>query len=373
MKPETTPVSWAEGIVDQKLEHMVLTYGSILDEGDLPPVALVAPTVPGKHDRFVVQFLTAPEWDMASAERARDSARSSIDFYLIGLEKSDPWNYAIYHCGTASNLYSSVHWGHHLIERVSPMPDQRITHFRLADPTSLLQNEGAGTLFTWVWPELLDWGGEIAWLFSPVTGNQDWPGDLWGVDQRGELLLVETKRVKKGERSQDPYEDFVSFEDRKAVPDVAVIVKHWLPLYAGEKRFVLEHQTDLETGNRGDPKKQPGVVGYSLKRMMVWRWRELYLRWIAPRILSGEYELTVRRNLEERVRSGNAPPHYFALFTMFDDSYPRLSAKGQENFAQLAKLVGKDRIHARAVAARPIEGNLVRIQSLPVNIFGNAH
>ncbi|HNS51645.1 MAG TPA: hypothetical protein PKO09_10755 [Anaerolineae bacterium] len=22
-----------------------------------------------------------------------------------------PWNYAIYHCGTMSNVYSMVHWG----------------------------------------------------------------------------------------------------------------------------------------------------------------------------------------------------------------------------------------------------------------------
>jgi hypothetical protein len=57
MIPEITPASWAEGIVDRDLEHMVITYGSILDEGELHPVALVAPDYAGRRERLVVQYL----------------------------------------------------------------------------------------------------------------------------------------------------------------------------------------------------------------------------------------------------------------------------------------------------------------------------
>jgi hypothetical protein len=372
MKSEITPASWAEGKVDQDLEHMVLNYGSVQDVDEFPPVALVAPAVPGLHDRFVVQHKPVPKWNTDKVERAWEAVRRELDFYLVELEKTNPWKYAIYHCGTFSNFYSEVHWGYYLTQRVSTMPDQRFTHPNLADPTSLLQTEGAGTFWIWAWPELLDWGGEIAWLFAPVFGKRVWPGDLWGVDQRVEFLLVETKRVKKGERCRDPYEDFVDFEYRQAVPDVDAIIKHWLPLCQSQRRFILERQPDLETGDRGEPKKWPGVVDYLLKRMMVWRWRELYLHRMAPRILSGEYETIVRRNLEERVRLGNPPPHYFALFSLFDDSHPKSSAGWQANYARLADLVGKDHIHARAVSALPIIGNQVRIQSLPVSIFDYA-
>jgi hypothetical protein len=33
-----------------------------------------------------------------------------ISYYLLELNESDPWAYAQYHCGTASNVYSDVHW-----------------------------------------------------------------------------------------------------------------------------------------------------------------------------------------------------------------------------------------------------------------------
>jgi hypothetical protein len=43
--------------------------------------------------------------------------RSELDFYLVEHPKEfpdtgHPWEYAIYHCGTASNVYSSVHWSY---------------------------------------------------------------------------------------------------------------------------------------------------------------------------------------------------------------------------------------------------------------------
>src|SRR5438046_1174944 len=66
----------------------------------------------------------------------------------------------------------------------------------------------------WLWylaaawpsqPALPGWPCSIEWIFSPVTGNKQWPGDVWGVDERGELVIVEGKM---GDR-RDPFEDFV--------------------------------------------------------------------------------------------------------------------------------------------------------------------
>jgi hypothetical protein len=35
-----------------------------------------------------------------------------LDFYLVERRERNPWAYAIYHCGTGSNMYSKVHWSY---------------------------------------------------------------------------------------------------------------------------------------------------------------------------------------------------------------------------------------------------------------------
>jgi hypothetical protein len=43
--------------------------------------------------------------------RALADTRKELDFYLLDVGRPDPWAYAHYHCGTASNVYGKVHWG----------------------------------------------------------------------------------------------------------------------------------------------------------------------------------------------------------------------------------------------------------------------
>ena len=74
----------------------------------------------------------------------------------------------------------------------------------------LLPSEESASFLLWAWPRLLGWPRTINWLFSPVTGKDSYPGDLWGLDSRGELLIVETKLDRKG-ATQDPFEDFVAY------------------------------------------------------------------------------------------------------------------------------------------------------------------
>ena len=57
---------------------------------------------------FAVQWLLEPDSPEATAMIA--AARRELDFYLTELHGSDPWAYAMYHCNTASNMYSDVHW-----------------------------------------------------------------------------------------------------------------------------------------------------------------------------------------------------------------------------------------------------------------------
>lgn len=96
---------WLEGLVDPEREHIRLCVG---DEWE--PVALVAPV---GEAGFAVEFLIDPTKDPSAAE-AVDAVRGELDFYLVEKNERWPWAYAVYHCSTSANLYSSVHWEHHL-------------------------------------------------------------------------------------------------------------------------------------------------------------------------------------------------------------------------------------------------------------------
>ena len=55
--------------------------------------------------------------DKPSHEQMINAARRELDFYLVEHPKEfpgtgDPWGYAIYHCNTAANMYSKVHWSY---------------------------------------------------------------------------------------------------------------------------------------------------------------------------------------------------------------------------------------------------------------------
>jgi hypothetical protein len=98
---------WKEGKVDRAAPHIKLFSG---DWGESAlPVALVAKPV---GNTFVVEFLPIPELDQGEGERVKQAVKKELTFYLVEKGEPDPWKYAIYHCGTASNVYSQVHWGY---------------------------------------------------------------------------------------------------------------------------------------------------------------------------------------------------------------------------------------------------------------------
>ena len=95
---------WVEGVVDTHDEYMQLTYGE-----DPAPVALVAPGRPGE---FVAQFLVSTRSTQDAGDKRLQAVQKELDYYLVELGESDPWAYAQYHCTTAANVYSEVHWGY---------------------------------------------------------------------------------------------------------------------------------------------------------------------------------------------------------------------------------------------------------------------
>ena len=105
--------SWREGcVVDRDGDYLSLTHDDTGDE----LLALVGPPT----DRaFPVEMLRPDDMDDTVLGRVAADVRRQLDFYLLEVGGDDPWNYAIYRCGTTSNLYSTVHWGWHPVDQRS--------------------------------------------------------------------------------------------------------------------------------------------------------------------------------------------------------------------------------------------------------------
>ena len=95
-----------EGIIDTNEEYIKIKYGAI-DGDDFEPIALVAP---GNNKTFTVQYLLQSEPKNEDDQKMLDAVRKELNFYFLELKEKDPWAYACYHCTTAANLYSDVHW-----------------------------------------------------------------------------------------------------------------------------------------------------------------------------------------------------------------------------------------------------------------------
>jgi hypothetical protein len=106
-KTESTQWEWKEGKVDRSSPHLKLFVGEWGESA--VPFALVAKPV---GQSFAVEFLEVPDLDQSEYERIKLAVRKELTFYLVEKGEPDPWKYAIYHCGTASNIYSQVHWGY---------------------------------------------------------------------------------------------------------------------------------------------------------------------------------------------------------------------------------------------------------------------
>jgi hypothetical protein len=101
--------SWREGVIDVQTEHIELRYG---DAGEIDYEQWVPITLIGKPTNrvFPVRWLMSP--DNPSNEQMINAARKDLDFYLAEKGEANPWAYAKYHCNTAANMYSKVHWSY---------------------------------------------------------------------------------------------------------------------------------------------------------------------------------------------------------------------------------------------------------------------
>ena len=122
-----------------------------------------------------------------------------------------------------------------------PRPKQEFSP-RMANG-ELCFREEFGTFWLWAYPSLLGWPLDVRWLFSPVVHNRVYPGDLWGVDEVGKLLIVETKLAR--DARADPFVDFVKLLAHKTAPPAlkaANLQGHWEALYEAERDFITRHR-----------------------------------------------------------------------------------------------------------------------------------
>ena len=102
-------INWHTGDVDKDDEHFILYYGDVnkIKLSDCTPVAMIDRPVNGIYNvKWVVD-----QKDLKFEEAIKQVCKD-LDFYFVELGKPDPWAYAKYHCTTASNIYSHVHWSY---------------------------------------------------------------------------------------------------------------------------------------------------------------------------------------------------------------------------------------------------------------------
>ena len=224
-----------------------------------------------------------------------------------------------------------------------------------------LFGEGSACVWLWAWPELIMWSEPICWLFSPVVGNTRWPGDLWGVDRRGRLVIVEAKTWKRG-ASVDPFVDFLGPAAAVAQGTCDTIRtnalrERWRRLLRRERSFVKDHESSLRRGDVLDG-CYPGVVPYSRHRAPVQRWRQLYLDRIGPEIASIDYENRVNVHLDAREQTGDPPPHMVGVVAALGDGEARLSSSGLRNALALRQMLGAERVRVVGVTSRRLGKNV---------------
>jgi hypothetical protein len=94
------------GIVNRDKDHILLVYGDAnqVDPEDFAPVALIQPCPGG----FTVQYIL--DIDDTNKKRMIEEVQEEITYFNLDKGEPDPWAYAKYHCATAANWYSPVHW-----------------------------------------------------------------------------------------------------------------------------------------------------------------------------------------------------------------------------------------------------------------------
>lgn len=238
-----------------------------------------------------------------------------------------------------------------------------------------LKGEEDAAVWLWARPSLLGWSPKLEWVLSPCTGNTEWPGDLWGVDETGELFILESKKLPLGRRPQDdPFGDLLLFHRNLGTKTHEFtrydsLHKKWKDRYRCEIRFGSESGKRCWERRPKDCTKT--ILPNSSHRGALRRWKELVEDLIEPKILQGRYAQNIEDYLEQRRAQGNPPPHYCGLLLdpgLKEPTMPRgidplsyLLERRHTAITKLASLVELDHIHLFVAKADRTLGNRVKV------------
>ena len=222
------------------------------------------------------------------------------------------------------------------------------------------KHEEEALCWLWAFPAIFPWKKPIAWLYTPVVGNKRWPGDLWGIDTEGDLLVIEAKHCK---RNDDPFADFVSFHkpSREELSSV-----HWQQKWAGHLAAELSFSngsSERPIGNTG------GILPRSNKRSHLRRWPALSAH-IDQQIRSPKYVESVTRSLNARSKSYDPTPFYIALMIETDADHPLLSKKAEASARLLQGCVGTPHVVVVAIHCQRLLNGKGRIHARKVDLIG---
>jgi hypothetical protein len=220
--------------------------------------------------------------------------------------------------------------------------------------------EARALLWVWAWPELVLWPRSVSWLFPQVNEQQSVPGDLWGIDSAGELIIVEAKT--RGSRS-DPFGDFANAMERndskwRDAMHASTLRRRWNHLLEKEEQFINKHADDVRHG-RALPGNYPGVIHYSRHRASCQCWPLIYLERIVPRVRSEAYRDEVEHALRLRHDRGDRSAHFIGPIAEVGSRDAALSVRGDRNLRRLLSTASSDQVHLIAVRGTPTEVDVV--------------
>jgi len=216
-------------------------------------------------------------------------------------------------------------------------------------------HEEESIVWLWAFPDLFPWPYRVEWLFSPVVGNKRWPGDLWGLDNKGNLLIIEAKNCKTKLKS-NPFEDFV---------DLLISHNSYVEEFTSENlrhkwERLLIKELSFPNGYDQRPKgKTEGILPRSNNRKHIRIWKDIAKK-IDKRTRNDSYEFTVDRFLEKRKYRNNPVPHFFGLLVRDESMCFGLNEKGLQSKQKLCNIVKESNVHLyEAYAERTEENSLV--------------
>lgn len=248
---------------------------------------------------------------------------------------------------------------------VTPVPE----YYKKCENGKFLDLEHEEEVVVWLWAfpssnSLLPWDKDIAWLLSPVTGKEFYPGDAWGVDEEGNLLIVECKKQNprksreiKDDKYENPFYDFLPFHEKDLPQFKSEKLKEkWKDLYKKEKDF---KNSWIERG-----KKTPGIIPRSNKREAIRRWKALCIDKIDDYIRNKEkekYEEKAYKYLKIRESARNPLPHYFGIIatTLEEKDLDVSEISGLMN--DLKNKVGEKNVHLCFARAKKINSEIVEL------------